>query len=123
MGLQKEIDRDATGVPMRYWHLAARQDFIDAKRIEVTFMGFADEAAYKAGRASAASPLRYTLVPADFPPGTDLHAVSTAMLYSAVKAKAATAAAQPIGNPSRLPDVHGVATDPALAGAADAGIG
>ncbi len=123
MGLQKEIDRDATGVPMRYWHLAGRQDFIDAKRIEVTFMGFADEAAYKAGRATAASPLRYTLVPADFPAGTDLHAVSTAMLYSAVKAKAATAAAQPVGNPSRLPDVHGVATDPALAGAADAGIG
>jgi len=108
---------------MHYWHLAARQDFIDARRIEVTFLGFADEAAFKAGRASAASPLRYTLVAADFPPGTDLHAVTTAMLYRAVTAKAAAAAAQPLGNPSRFPDVHGVATNPALAGAADAGIG
>jgi len=125
MGLQKPIDFNDTGVTVTYWHLSSRHDFFDLGRIELTFDGYVNEAAYKSGRKPIAGPLRYTLVAADFPQGTDWHNLSTKMLYQAVKTKAGKAAALSAArtelNPLKFPDVNGVPTNPALADAADIG--
>lgn len=124
MGLQKRIERDNNGVVLAYWHLAQVVHRIDSAQIEVTFHPYVAETAYKQGKRHAGAALRYTLVPGDFPPGTDMRALSARMLYDAVKAKAATAASLPRdGNAARLPEIDGIPTDPALAGAADVGVG
>lgn len=68
--------------------------------------------------------MQYTLLASDFPTGTDLHALTTRMLYDAIKTKVAAAAKLPRdGNSARLPEIAGVPTDPALAGAVDVGVG
>jgi hypothetical protein len=124
MGLQKEVERDNNGVALRYWHLAQAVHRLDSAQVEVTFHPYVTEAAYKQGKRPAGAALRYTLVPSDFPSGTDMGALSTRLLYAAVKAKAAAAANLPRdGNAARLPEIDGIPTDPALAGAADIGVG
>jgi|GEM_PF-827358 hypothetical protein len=126
MGLQKPIDFNDTGVTVTYWHLSSRHDFFDLGRIELTFDGYVDEAAYKAGRKPVAGPLRYILVAEDFPREADWHNLSTKMLYQAVKTKAGKAAALAAArielNPLKFPDVNGIPTNPALADAVDVGI-
>ena len=123
MGLRREIERDNNGVVLAYWHLAHVVQRLDAKQIDVTFHPYVNEAAYKSSKRPAGPALQYTLVISDFPPGTEIGAVSTGMLYSAVKAKAAAAAKRPRdGNSARLPEVDGIPTDPALADAADVGL-
>ena len=124
MGLQKEVERENNGVVLGYWHLAQALHRLDAAQVEVTFHPYVNEASYKQGKRPAGAPLRYTLVPSDFPSGADMRALTTRMLYDAVKGKTARAAKAPgDGNPARLPEVDGIPTDPALAGAADIGIG
>jgi hypothetical protein len=124
MGLQKEVDRDNNGIVLAYWHLAQAVHRLDAAQVEVTFHPYVNEAAYKQGKRPAGAALRYTLVPNDFPSGTDMRALTMRMLYDAVKAKVAMAANMPRdGNPARLPEIGGIPTDPVLAGAADVGIG
>lgn len=124
MGLQKDVECDNSGLVLSYWHLAGRQDHMDARRIDVTLYGYVSEAAYKAGKLSPAAPLHYSLLPADFPQGADFHAIDTAMLYRAVVAKAEAAAMLPRdGNPARLPEVNGMPTNPALCGARELGNG
>lgn len=124
MGLRKEIERENNGVVLAYWHLAHVVQRLDAKQIDVTFHPYMSEAGYKSKKRPAGPPLQYTLTANDFPNGTDIGSVSTRMLYVAVKAKAETAAKLPRdGNAAWLPEVNGVPTDPALAGAADQGVG
>lgn len=124
MGLLKEVERDNNGVVLAYWHLAQVVHRFDSAQVEITFHPYVDEAAYKRGKRPAGAALRYTLVPGDFPPGSDMRALSTRMLYDAVKTKAALAADLPRdGNAARLPEIDGIPTDPALAGAADSGVG
>lgn len=120
MALQKSLDHDNTGAPSSYWRIIHRQDFIATGQIEITLAGYRDAAARQAGRGPLGTPLRYLLMAADFPSSADPHAVTTAMLYAALKEKLATAAALPRdGNARRLPEVGGVAVNPALAGAED----
>ena len=124
MGLLKEIERDNNGVVLGYWHLAQILHRVDLGQVEVTFHPYLSEAAYKAGKRPAGPALQYTLIASDFPPGADLHALTTGMLYKAASAKAAVAATLPRdGNGARLPEVNGVPTDPALAAATDQGVG
>lgn len=124
MGLRKEVERDNNGVVLAYWHLAHVVQRLDAKQIDVTFHPYVSEAAYKANKRPGGPALQYTLVTGDFPVGVDIGTVSTRTLYEAVRAKAAAAAKMPRdGNSARLPEVHGIPTDPALADAADVGIG
>jgi len=124
MGLLKEIERDNNGVVLNYWHLAHVVQRIDAKQIDVTFHPDVSEAAYKSNKRPGGPALQYTLVASDFPVGTDIGAVSTRMLYDAVKTKAAAAAKLPRdGKSARLPEIGGIPIDPALANAADVGVG
>lgn len=124
MGLWKEIERDNNGVVLGYWHLAHVAHRLGPKQIEVTLHPYATELAYKSNKRPGGAALQYTLVAGDFPPGTDLHALTTGMLYKAVKAKAELAAKLPRdGNPARLPEINGTPADPALAGATDMGVG
>lgn len=124
MGLRKDVEIDNSGVVLGYWHLSQVVHRLDLKQIEVMLLGYVSEAAYKAQKRPGGSPLRYTLVPNDFPHGTDLHSVSTKVLYRAVTAKAAAAAKLPRdGNKARLPEVNGLPTDPMLDGAEDVGVG
>ncbi len=121
MALSKSLDPDHTGAPAQYWRILHRQDFFDAKRIEITLAGYLSEAARRAGCNPLGTPRRYTLTLADFPPATDWHAITTAMLYAALKEKLAKAATKTRdGNPRRWPELNGAAVDPALAGAGDA---
>lgn len=121
MALSQSVDPDHTGAPAQYWRILHRQDFFDAKRIEITLAGYLSEAARRAGCNPLGTPKRYTLTLADFPHATDWHAITTAMLYAALKEKLASAAkATPDGNPKRWPEVAGVAVDVSLAGAGDA---
>lgn len=124
VGLSKEIERDDNGVVVGYWHLAQVVQRLDSKQVEVTFHPYVNEAAYKSKKRPAGAALQYTLVPGDFAAGTDFGALTIGMLYDAVKGKAAHAARLPAdGNSARIPEVNGVPTDPALAGAADLGVG
>jgi hypothetical protein len=124
MGLQKEVERDNNGVVLGYWHLAQVVRRLDAGQIDVTLHPYVSEAAYKSKKRPGGPALQYTLVASDFPTGTDLHALTTRMLYDAIKRKAAAAAMlPPDGNGARLPEVDGIPTDPALAGADDVGAG
>jgi hypothetical protein len=124
MGLQKDVERGNNGVVLGYWHLAQIVQRLDAKQVEVTFHPFVSEAAYKTGKKPAGAALQYTLLAGDFPEGTNLNALTTRMLYATVKAKAGLAAMLPRDrNETRLPEVNGVPTDPALAGAVDVGVG
>lgn len=124
MGLQKEVDRENSGVVLGYWHLAQVVQRLDAKQVEVALHPYLNEAAYKAGKRPAGPALHYILVLSDFPAGTDFQSLSVRMLYQAVKAKADEAEKAPRDrNPARLPEVNGVPTDPILAGAADVGVG
>lgn len=124
MGFHKEVERDNNGVVLAYWHLAHVVQRLDAKQIDVTFHPYVSEAAYKSNKRPGGPALQYTLVARDFPAGSDIRAVSTRMLYDAVKAKAAVAAKLPRdGNSARLPEIDGIPIDPALADAADVGVG
>lgn len=124
MGLQKEVERDNNGVMLNYWHLAHVVQRIDAKQIDVVFHPYVSEAAYKSNKRPGGPALQYTLVTSDFSAGTDIGAVSTRMLYDAVKIKATTAAKLPRdGNSARLPEIGGIPTDPVLANAAGVGVG
>jgi len=124
MGFQKEIERDNNGVVLGYWHLAQIVHRVDLGQVEVTFHPYLSEAVFKAGKRPAGPALQYTLTASDFPPGADLHALTTGMLYKAASAKAAVAATLPRdGNGARLPEVNGIPTDPVLAGAVNLGVG
>ena len=121
MALSKPVDPDHTGAPAQYWRILHREDFFDAGRIAITLAGYLSEAARRAGCNPLGTPIRYTLTHADFPPAADWHAITTAMLYAALKAKLAAAArAARDGNPRRWPELNGTAVDPILAGAGDA---
>lgn len=121
MALMKSLDPDHTGAPVTYWRIVHRQDFFDAKRIEIALAGYVSEVARRAGCNPLGTPRCYALMLADFPPGTDWHAITTAMLYSALKAKLAKAASEARdGNPRRLPEFNGAPVDTCLAGAGDA---
>lgn len=124
MGLQKNFELDDSGVMLSYWHLTQVVQHLDACQTEAMFHSYVSESAYKAKKRPAGPAVRYVLAAEDFPPGTDLRALTSAMIYRAVKAKAAAAARLPRdGNAARLPEVSGLPTDPLFGDAVDIGVG
>jgi hypothetical protein len=121
MALVKSLDRDNLGASAQYWRILHREDFFDPQMIEIALGGYVSEAARRAGCRPIGALLRYRLRLEDFPPGTNFHAITTAMLYTALRDKVAKAAAlSPNRNPHRLPEIAGIGVDPCLAQAEDA---